>query len=301
MFVPLAKSTKRRYSHESWSGREVWVWQSPLASPVAEPCAKEAAQPAARRKMATISKVRLLAAQVLKAETLSEAQAFARAISDAESDDEPSAKRLRPSTSPRERHEMCYTRLVTEVCKQLGEAEFKPIAFEESGDKWRAIRPNGPSQEPLSLTEQLSEVRKTMRFSDSAAVHLPDGVAVTAPPEHRPSVGDVSGYSVPKDSPDAFVNMFDNHKLKISLLLDAEEFAKIMRVAEGRGHIGREVWAVCSAWAWALLGYRHFPQGMDAIAEARKVAARAPSQSIVPYGYGAQGWSFASGAHSGYG
>ena len=75
-----------------------------LASPVAEPCAKEAAQPAARRKMATMSKVQLLAAQILKAETLSEAQAFARAISDAESDDEPSAKRPRPSTSPRERH-----------------------------------------------------------------------------------------------------------------------------------------------------------------------------------------------------
>ena len=104
-----------------------------------------------------------------------------------------------------------------------------------------------------------------MRFSDSAAVHLPDGVAVAAPPEHRPSVdGPVPGYSVPQDSPDAFVNMFDNHKLKISLLLDAEEFAYIMRVAAGKGHIGREVWAVCSAWAWALLGYRHDPQVMDA-------------------------------------
>ena len=67
--------------------------------------------------MATMSKVQLLAAQVLKAETLSEAQAFARAISDAESDDEPSAKRLRPSKSPRERHWDCYTSLVTDVCK----------------------------------------------------------------------------------------------------------------------------------------------------------------------------------------
>ena len=239
--------------------------------------------------MATMSKVQLLAAQILKAETLSEAQAFARAISDAESDDEPSAKRPRPSTSPRERHEICYTRLVTEVSEQLGEAEFKPIAFEESGDRWFALAIKNRGQ--VQLDDSLSTVRRTMRFSDSAAVHLPDGVAVTAPPEHRPSVGDGSGYSVPQDSPDAFVNMFDNHKLKISLLLDAEEFAKIMRVAEGRGHIGREVWAVCSAWAWALLGYRHFPQGMDAIAEARKVAARAPSQSIVPYGYGAQGWS----------
>ena len=254
--------------------------------------------------MATTSKVRLLAAQVLKAETLSEAQAFARAISDAESDDEPSAKRPRPLTSPHERHEECYTGLVTEVCKQLTkdgeEGEFKPIAFEESGDRWFALAIKNRSH--VQLDDSLSTVRRTMRFSDSAAVHLPDGVAVTAPPEHRPSVdGPVPGYSVPQDSPDAFVNMFDNHKLKISLLLDAEEFAKIMRVAAGRGHIGREVWAVCSAWAWALLGYRHFPQGMDAIAEARKVAARAPSQSIVPYGYGAQGLSFASGAHSGYG
>ena len=253
--------------------------------------------------MATMSKVQLLAAQVLKAETLSEAQAFARAISDAESDDEPSAKRLRPLKMPHERHEECYTNLVTEVCKQLAkneeEGEFKPIAFEESGDRWFALAIKNRGQ--VQLDDSLSTVRRTMRFSDSAAVHLPDGVAVTAPPEHRPSVADVSGYSVPQDSPDAFVNMFDNHKLKISLLLDAEEFAKIMRVAAGRGHIGREVWAVCSAWAWALLGYRHFPQGMDAIAEARKVAARAPSppsQSIVPYGYGsgygaqpAQGWS----------
>ena len=46
--------------------------------------------------MATMSKVQLLAAQILKAETLSEAQAFARAISDAESDDEPSANAIRP-------------------------------------------------------------------------------------------------------------------------------------------------------------------------------------------------------------
>ena len=240
-----------------------------LASPAAEPCAKEAARRAARRNMATISKVRLLAAQVLKAETLSEAHAFARAISDAESDDEPSAKRPRPSTSPRERHEMCYTRLVTEVCKQLTkndeEGEFKPIAFEESGDKWRAIRPHGPSEQPLSLTERLSEVRKTMLFSDSAAAHLPDGVAVAAPPESRPRVDGpdgCGGYGPPTDSPDPLVNMFNNGNLKISLLLDAEEFANIMRVAEGRGHIGREVWIVCSAWAWALLQYRHDPQGM---------------------------------------
>ena len=71
------------------------------------------------------------------------------------------------------------------------------------------------------------------------------------------------GYDgVPKDSPDPLVNMFDNGNLKISLLLDAEEFANIMRVAAGRGHIGREVWIVCSAWAWALLQYRHDPQGM---------------------------------------
>ena len=69
--------------------------------------------------MATISKVRLLAAQVLKAETLAEAQAFARAISDAESDDEPSAKRHKPSKSPSERHWECYTSLVTDVCKRL--------------------------------------------------------------------------------------------------------------------------------------------------------------------------------------
>ena len=230
-----------------------------LASPVAEPCAKEAAQPAARRKMATMSKVRLLAAQVLKAETLSEAQAFARAISDADSDDEPSAKRLRPSTSPRERHEMCYTRLVTEVCNLLGkneeEAEFKPIAFEEAGDKWRAIRPNGPSQEPLSLTERLYEVRKTMRFSDSAAMHLREGVAAPSP-RPRPDG------SLSQDSADRFVNIFDDPELKISLLLDADEFATIMQSVENRGHITREVWAVCSAWAWFLLQYRHDPLSM---------------------------------------
>ena len=255
--------------------------------------------------MATISKVRLLAAQVLKAETLSEAQAFARAISDAESDDEPSAKRPKPSKSPHERHEECYTSLVTDVCKLLAkdeeEGEFKPIAFALAGDKWFAIQ---PKYDPISLTEHLSEVRETMRFSDSAAEHLPDGVAVAAPPAKRPLVDEpdgCGGYGVPTDSPDPLVNMFDNGKLKISLLLDAEEFAKIMRAVVGRGHIGREVWAVCSAWAWALLGYRHDPQGMNARAEARKVAARAPSQSIVPYGYGAQCWSFASGAHSGYG
>ena len=210
--------------------------------------------------MATMSKVQLLAAQILKAETLSEAQAFARAISDAESDDEPSAKRLRPSTSPRERHEMCYTRLVTEVCKQLTkneeEGEFKPIAFEESGDKWRAIRPNGPSQEPLSLTEQLSEVRKTMRFSDSAAVHLREGVAAPLSPRPR------DDGSVSQDSSDRFVDIFGDGRLKISLLLDADEFATIMQSVENRGHITREVWAVCSAWAWALLQYRHDPQGM---------------------------------------
>ena len=223
---------------------------------MAEPCAKEAARRAARRKMATMSKVRLLAAQVLKAETLSEAQAFARAISDAESDDEPSAKRPRPSTSPRERHEMCYTRLVTEVCKQLGEAEFKPIAFEESGDKWRAIRPHGPSQEPLSLTEQLSEVRKTMRFSDSAAVHLREGVAAPLSPRPR------DDGSVSQDSSDRFVDIFGDGRLKISLLLDADEFATIMQSVENRGHITREVWAVCSAWAWALLQYRHDPLSM---------------------------------------
>ena len=205
--------------------------------------------------MATTSKVRLLAAQVLKAETLSEAQAFARAISDAESDDEPSAKRLRPSTSPRERHEICYTRLVTEVSKQLGEAEFKPIAFEESGDKWRAIRPNGPSQEPLSLTERLYEVRKTMRFSDSAAMHLTEGVAAPSP-RPRPDG------SLSQDSTDRFVNIFDDPELKISLLLDADEFATIMQSVERRGHITREVWAVCSAWAWALLQYRHDPLSM---------------------------------------
>ena len=240
----------------SWSGREVWVWQRPLASPVAEPCAKEAARRAARRKMATTSKVRLLAAQVLKAETLSEAQAFARAISDAESDDEPSAKRLRPSTSPRERHEICYTRLVTEVSEQLGEAEFKPIAFEESGDKWRAIRPHGPSQEPLSLTEQLSEVRKTMRFSDSAAVHLREGVAAPLSPRPR------DDGSVSQDSSDEFVDIFSDGRLKISLLLDADEFATIMQSVTGRGHITREVWAVCSAWAWFLLQYRHDPLSM---------------------------------------
>ena len=214
--------------------------------------------------MATMSKVRLLAAQVLKAETLSEAQAFARAISDAESDDEPSAKRLRPSTSPRERHEECYTSLVTEVCKQLTkneeEGEFKPIAFALAGDRWFDLAIKNRDQ--VNLDYSLPSVRRTMIFSDSAAVHLPNGIAVAAPPEHRPSVGDVFGYSVPQDSPDAFVNMFDNHKLKISLLLDAEEFANIMRVAAGRGHIGREVWIVCSAWAWALLQYRHDPQGM---------------------------------------
>ena len=294
----------------SWSGREVWVWQSPLASPVAEPCAKQAARRAARRKMATTSKVQLLAAQILKAETLSEAQAFARAISDAESDDEPSAKRHRPSKSPHERHEECYTSLVTEVCKQLAkdveEGEFKPIAFALAGDRWFDLAIKNRDQ--VRLDDSLPSVRRTMIFSDSAAVHLPNGIAVAAPPEHRPSVGDVSGYSDPQDSPDPFVNMFDNYKLKISLLLDAEEFAKIMRGVAGRGHIGREVWAVCSAWAWALLGYRHDPQGMKARAEARKVAARAPSppsQSIIPYGYGsgygAQGWSFASGTHSGYG
>ena len=286
----------------SWSRREVWVWQSPLASPVAEPCAKEAARRAARRKMATMSKVQLLAGQILKAETLSEAQAFARAISDAESDDEPSAKRHRPSTSPRERHEECYTSLVTDVCKLLAkdeeEGEFKPIEFEIAGDRWFALAIKNRSH--VQLDDSLSTVRQTMLFSDSAAVHLTEGV--TAPPAKRPRVdGPVSGYSVPQDSPDDFVNMFDDHKLKISLLLDAEEFAKIMRAVVGRGHIGREVWAVCSAWAWALLGYRHDPQGMKARAEARKVAARAPSQSIVPYGYGAQGWSFASGTHSGYG
>ena len=295
------------------------MWQRPLASPVAEPCAKEAARRAARRKMATTSKVRLLAAQVLKAETLSEAQAFARAISDAESDDEPSAKRHKPSKSPHERHEECYTSLVTEVCKQLAkdveEGEFKPIAFDLAGDRWFALAIKNRGQ--VQLDDSLSTVRRTMRFSDSAAVHLPDGVAVAAPPERRPRVEwEDTGYSVPQDSPDPFVNMFDNYNLKISLLFDAEEFAKIMQSVVGRGHIGREVWAVCSAWAWALLGYRHDPQGMDARAEARKVAARAPSQSIVqvpsqsivPYGYGsgygaqpAQGWSFASGTHSGYG
>ena len=206
--------------------------------------------------MATMSKVQLLADQVLKAETLSEAQAFARAISDAESDDEPSAKRLRPSTSPRERHEICYTRLVTEVSEQLGEAEFKPIAFEESGDKWRAIRPNGPSQEPLSLTEQLSEVRKTMRFSDSAAVHLREGVAAPLSPRPR------DNGSVSQDSSDEFVDIFSDGRLKISLLLDADEFATIMQSVTGRGHITREVWAVCSAWAWFLLQYRHDPLSM---------------------------------------
>ena len=210
--------------------------------------------------MATTSKVRLLAAQVLKAETLSEAHAFARAISDAESDDEPSAKRPRPSTSPRERHEMCYTRLVTEVCKLLTkneeEGEFKPIAFEESGDKWRAIRPHGPSQEPLSLTEQLSEVRKTMRFSDSAAVHLREGVAAPLSPRPR------DAGSVSQDSSDEFVDIFSDGRLKISLLLDADEFATIMQSVENRGHITREVWAVCSAWAWALLQYRHDPLSM---------------------------------------
>ena len=220
--------------------------------------------------MATTSKVRLLAAQVLKAETLSEAQAFARAISDAESDDEPSAKRHKPSKSPSERHWECYTSLVTDVCKRLAkdeeEGEFKPIAFEIAGDKWFAIKPSGPSTGPLSLTERLSEVRKTMCFSDSAAAHLPDGVAIAAPPERRPRVDGPDGCGgydgVPKDSPDPLVNMFDNGNLKISLLLDAEEFANIMRVAAGRGHIGREVWIVCSAWAWALLQYRHDPQGM---------------------------------------
>ena len=265
-------------------------------------------------KMATISKVRLLAAQVLKAETLSEAQAFARAISDAESDDEPSAKRLRPLKLPHERHWDCYTSLVTDVCKLLAkeeeEGEFKPIAFALAGDRWFDLAIKNRDQ--VQLDYSLSTVRRTMIFSDSAAGHLPDGVAVAAPPEHRPRVEwEDSGYSVPQDSPDPFVNMFDNYNLKISLLLDAEEFAKIMRAVVGRGHIGREVWAVCSAWAWALLGYRHDPQGMKARAEARKVAARAPSppsQSIVPYGYGsgygaqpAQGWSFASGTHSGYG
>jgi hypothetical protein len=316
VFVPLAKTTKRRYSHESWSGREVWIWQRPLASPAAEPCAKQAARRVARRKMATMSKVQLLAGQILKAETLAEAQAFARAISDADSDDEPSSKRHKPSKSPSERHWECYTSLVTDVCKRLAkdeeEGEFKPIAFEIAGDRWFSFARKHADDCYPDPSRPLSAVRETMLFSDSAAVHLPNGVAVAAPPAKRPSpsVGDVSGYgSVPQDSPDPFVNMFDNYDLKISLLFDAEEFATIMQSVENRGHITREVWAVCSAWAWALLGCRHDYQGMKARIEARKLAARAPSQSIVqapsqsivPYGYGAQGWSFASGTHSGYG
>ena len=263
-----------------------------------------------------MSKVQLLAAQILKAETLSEAQAFARAISDAESDDEPSAKRLRPSKSPRDLHEECYSSLVTEVCKQLAKdeeaAEVKPIAFEVARDKWFSFnyrwgggRWIGGYPNP---SHPLFEVRQTMIFSDSAAVHLTEGVA--APPERRPRVEwEDTGYSVPQDSDDQFVNIMDDPELKISLLLDAEEFATIMQSVPGRGHVGREVWAVCSAWAWALLGCRHDYQGMKARIEARKLAARAPSQSIVqapsqsivPYGYGAQGWSFASGTHSGYG
>ena len=262
--------------------------------------------------MATMSKVQLLAAQILKAETLSEAQAFARAISDAESDDEPSAKRLRPSKSPHERHEECYTNLVTEVCKQLAkneeEGEFKPIAFDLAGDRWFEIGWTRDTDGYPDPSHSLSQVRQTMIFSDSAAVHLREGV--TAPAERRPRVEwEDTGYSVPQDSDDRFVNIMDDPELKISLLLDAEEFATIMQSVPGRGHVGREVWAVCSAWAWALLGCRHDYQGMKARIEARKLAARAPSQSIVqapsqsivPYGYGAQGWSFASGTHSGYG
>ena len=58
------------------------------------------------------------------------------------------------------------------------------------------------------------------------------------------------------------MNIMDDPELKISLLLDADEFATIMQSVENRGHITREVWAVCSAWAWALLQYRHDPLSM---------------------------------------
>ena len=58
------------------------------------------------------------------------------------------------------------------------------------------------------------------------------------------------------------MNIFDDPELKISLLLDADEFATIMQSVTGRGHITREVWAVCSAWAWFLLQYRHDPLSM---------------------------------------
>ena len=230
--------------------------------------------------MTTMSKVQLLAAQILKAETLSEAQAFARAISDAESDDEPSAKRLRPSKSPRDLHEECYSSLVTEVCKQLAKdeeaAEVKPIAFEVARDKWFSFnyrwgggRWIGGYPNP---SHPLFEVRQTMIFSDSAAVHLREGVA--APPEYtRVDVDGVDGpvYKLIRtrtiDSDDPFADIFDDPKQKISLLLDADEFATIMQSVTGphsRGHITREVWAVCSAWAWALLGCVHDPQGMKA-------------------------------------
>ena len=109
-----------------------------------------------------------------------------------------------------------------------------------------------------------------MIFSDSAAVHLREGVA--APPEYtRVDVDGVDGpvYKLIRtrtiDSDDPFADIFDDPKQKISLLLDADEFATIMQSVTGphsRGHITREVWAVCSAWAWALLQYRHDPLSM---------------------------------------
>ena len=206
-----------------------------------------------------------LARQVIGAETLAEAHAFAQAVVDAE--DEPSAKRACRGKSPRARHEEAYTKLIVAVCELLAKEVKYPglhlpaIRFATAEAHW--------TKDPMARTPW--SVRPYL-----SSFYLAGSMDVSLLPK-RPGVGTQTESYQTCDAAKAL--LLKESKLKVDhfpiireiaeekrrsgltvgLLLDPEDFAKIQRVV-GDGIIGQAFFKACAAWVWALLKKEHDPE-----------------------------------------
>jgi len=219
-----------------------------------------------------------LARQVLGAETIAEARAFAQAVVDAEGGgDEPSAKRACRGKSPRARHEEAYTKLIVAVCELLAkDVKYVPLhlpalRFSAAEAHWAndpmaptswSVRPHLSFKSVVgSMDVSLLPIRvNTGTRTDSQvtcnAVTSLLGLGRGDPPARWPESTNIGRHRNQETEIPYEKSQFGP---SVGLLLEPKYFAAIQRLVSD-GVIGQAFFKACAAWAWALLKKEHDPE-----------------------------------------
>ncbi len=223
-----------------------------------------------------------LARQVLGAETLAEARAFAQAVVDAEGGgDEPSAKRARRGKSPRARHEEAYTSLIVAVCELLAkEAGYVPLhlpalRFSAAEAHWAndpmaptswSVRPHLSFKSVLGSMDVSLLPKRVNRGTRTDSQETCNAVVALLGLGRELGLGRDDRAQWPASTNIGTRNQEteipyekSQYGPNVGLLLEPKYFAAIQRLVSD-GVIGQAFFKACAAWAWALLKNEHNPE-----------------------------------------